>query len=111
VNAVTLNTAIWAAQFLGAAYGLLARNQDFPERMKQFTAAGAVTGLAESVFDGYWAAAGFCAGTLALLACDWWKRKGRRVARELGAKSLARLAAVVEKAREAGTLLPEGAGA
>ena len=111
MNAVTLNTAIWAAQFLGAAYGLLARNQDFPERMKQFTAAGAVTGLAESVFDGYWAAAGFCAGTLALLACDWWKRRGRKIAKLIGEKGRAVLAAVVEKAREAGSPLPEGARA
>jgi hypothetical protein len=45
-----------------------------------------------------------------VLGRDWWDRKGKRAARELGLKSRARLAAVVEKAREAGSPLPEGAG-
>ena len=74
----------------------------------RFTAVTAAIGLASSLIAGYWAAAGFCAVTLALLLGDWWRRKGKSVARQLGAKSRALLAAVVAKAREAGTPLPEG---
>jgi len=43
-----------------------------------------------------------------LLGKDWWNKRGRKAARELGAKSRAALAAVVARAREAGTPLPQG---
>ena len=102
---------ICAAQFLGTAGCLHYR--DFPVMLRRYTALSAAVGLAVTVQGGYWVAAGFCAGTLALLARDWWNRRGRKVARLIGEKGRAALAAVVERAREAGTRspVPQGAGA
>jgi hypothetical protein len=101
----------WGAQFLGTAGCLYFR--DFPVPLRWFTALTAAIGLAYSVSGGYWLGAAFCAGTLVLLARDWWNRRGRKVAKLIGEKSRAVLAAVVERAREAGARspVPQGAGA
>ena len=109
MTAATLSAVIWGAQFLGTAGCLHYR--DFPVLLRRYTALTAAAGVAVTVQGGYWVAAGFCTGTLILLACDWRKRRGRKIAKVIGEKGRAALAAVVEKAREAGTPLPEGAGA
>lgn len=68
--------------------------------------------LVADVLDRNWVGAAVsCALIAFLLGTDWWKRGGKKAAREIGAKSRAVLAAVIEKARDAGTPLPEGAGA
>jgi hypothetical protein len=100
----TVAAVTWGAQFLGTAGCLHFRN--FPVPLRWFTALTAAIGLACSVSGGYWLGAGFCAGTLVLLAWDRWNRKGRKVARLIGEKSRAVLAAVVERAREAGARSP-----
>jgi len=75
----------------------------------------AATGLGSLVavcaIERAWPGVALNGALLALLLGDWWRRKGKRIARELGAKGRAVLAAVVAKARDAGTPLPEGAGA
>lgn len=77
--------------------------------MRAEVALTAVTGLVLSLRHGYWAGAGFCAVTLALLLGDWWKRRGRKVAKALGLKSRAVIAGLVERAREAGPApVPQG---
>ena len=76
--------------------------------------AAAGTGLlsVECALAGSWFGAAWNAVLLVvLIAWDWRDRRGRKAARQLGAKSRALLAAVVAKAREAGTPLPEGVGA
>ncbi len=50
----------------------------------------------------------FAAVIVALLGWDYWNRGGRKAAKAAGAKSRALVAALVAKAREAGTPLPEG---
>ena len=72
------------------------------------TSAGGVIG---GLLAGRWDEVAICAAVLAVLAWNRWNRKGKRAAKAIGAKSAAVLAAVVEKAREAGSPLPEGAGA
>jgi cobalamin biosynthesis protein CobD/CbiB len=64
--------------------------------------------LAECVLERDWLAATFQAVlVIILLGWDWWNRNGKRVAKALGEKSRAALAAIVEKAREAGSPVPE----
>lgn len=79
--------------------------------LRPFVTGSSAGGLFTGIVAGRWDEAGFCAAALAVLGWDWWNRKGKRAAMALGEKSRAALAAVVEKAREAGTPLPEGAGA
>jgi hypothetical protein len=76
-----------------------------------FIIGAAAGGLLAGLLSGRWDEAGFCAAALAVLAWDRWNKRGRKVAKLIGAKGRAVLAAVVEKAREAGTPLPEGARA
>lgn len=78
---------------------------------RPFTAGAAAGSLFAGILAGRWDEAGFSAAALAVLAWDWWNRKGKRAAKAAGAKSRALLAAIVVKAREAGTPLPEGARA
>jgi hypothetical protein len=40
---------------------------------------------------------------------DWWDRRGRKAAREFGAKSRARVAALADALRDLGSPAPEGA--
>lgn len=110
MNGGTLVTAIWAANLAATALYLrvLAGTPDV--RWRRFGVLTAVTGLVASLIAGNWVAAGFCVATLALLLRDWWRRRGRKVAKLVGAKSRAVLAAIVEKAREAGSPLPSPEG-
>lgn len=55
-----------------------------------------------------WAAWNACVIAV-LLGWDWWNRKGKRAAKALGAKSAALVAGLVERVREAGGAVPEGA--
>jgi len=78
------------------------------------TAAGIGLLLVECALRRAWLDGGAEALILVLvLGPDWWNRRGRKVARAVGAKSRALLAAVVERAREAGSRspVPEGARA
>lgn len=87
-------------------YGPLPAPRDWWRRLVAGTSAFT---LAPLLLARNWPAAGFCIAVLLMLGRDWWNRKGKRAARALGEKSRARLAAVVEKAREAGTPAPQGA--
>jgi len=99
---------LWSGFLLGAALGITRPGSSLGGwRPTVFGAA--VGGLAGGILSGRWDEVAFCAAALAVLARDWWNRKGRKVARQLGAKGRAVLAAVVAKARDAGTPLPEGA--
>ena len=108
MNGNALVTAIWAANFAGTAY-LLRSQAGAPGALWcRSQVLIATTCLPFTLVGHYWTAAGFCAATLILLLGNWWKRKGRKVARQLGEKSRAVLAAIVERAREAGTPVPQG---
>lgn len=64
------------------------------------------------VLDRAWPWAAWNACVIAvLLGWDWWNRKGKRAAKELGTKSAALVAGLVERVRDAGGAVPEGAGA
>jgi hypothetical protein len=106
-----LLSVLWGVEFALTVVMLRTRSPRPLARWRQGTALLAVVGLVMSLAARDWAAAGFSAATLALLLRDWWNRKGKRAAGALGAKSAALLAAVIQKAREAGTPMPEGAGA
>jgi hypothetical protein len=67
-------------------------------------------GLAVDLHLRDWAAAALAfAAVLILVAGDWWNRRGRKAARELGAKSRARVEALADALRDAGSPVPEGA--
>ena len=73
------------------------------------TARGLGIWAAVRALQGHWLDAASVAAVIAvLLGWDWWDRRGRKVAKAIGSKSRAALAAVVARAREAGTPLPEG---
>ena len=99
-----------AGLVLGAALGVTRPGSGLTEWRAVLTGAAA-GGLTGGILSGEWGGAALCAAALAVLGRDWWNRKGRKVAKKLGAKSRAVLAAVVARAREAGTPLPEGARA
>lgn len=101
---------IWPAFILGMALGI-ARPGSRLNGWRAFVIGSAAGGALGGLLSGRWDEVGLCAAALAVLARDWWNRRGRRVAKALGEKSRAVLAAVVAKAREAGTPLPEGARA
>lgn len=103
----TMDAVVFGLQFLGAVTARIFDPQ-FLYRTRRTVALTATAGLIGSLRYGYWAGAGFCAGTLVLLACDWWNRRGRKAARKLGEKSRAALAAIVERMREAGKPVPQG---
>ena len=94
-----------------AAYGAAASaaTRKLWRQSRLIAASGSCFLLAECVLQGAWFGAASNAVLVAvLLGGDWWNRRGRKAARQLGAKSRAVLAAVIERAREAGTSLPEG---
>jgi len=107
VTLAGLDTAIAAGNFAVVAWYLHAGTAlPWSRRLAAMTAAVILVG---SALGGAWTAVIIAAAELLLLLRDWWNRKGRKVARQIGAKGRAVLAAVVAKAREAGTPLPEGA--
>jgi hypothetical protein len=108
VNAATLNAVIWAANFAMVAWFLRTQDGTSRDLGRWFEVVTASVGLVYLLVARDWAAAGFCAATLILLGWDWWNRGGRKAAKALGAKSRAALAAIVAKAREAGTPVPQG---
>ena len=105
---------LWAAAMLAglAAFRFLALG-----RHREWARYGALTFALSAllgVVERDWSVAAFCAGiAILLLLWDWWNGGGRKAARQVGDKSRALLAAVIEKAREAGSPLPapRGAGA
>lgn len=100
-----------AAAFLGASVALATGRA---HAWKMLGALGCGLLAAECALEGSWFGAGWNAVLAAvLLGWDWWNRRGRKVAKLIGEKSRAVLAAVVERAREAGTRspVPQGAGA
>lgn len=110
MSGAVVDAVVFGTQFAGVALSL--HGHYLPAWEKRWAALTAAIGLFLSLQDGYWAGAGFCALTLVLLGRDWWNRKGRKAAKALGLKSLAVLAVIVAKAREAGSApVPEGARA
>lgn len=101
--------------WLGYAVLSAAVAASFSGRARQWrllSCAGAGLFLAKDALSGDWLGVSMQSALLAwLLGSDWWKRRGRKVAKAIGEKSRAALAAVVARAREAGTPLPEGARA
>ena len=68
------------------------------------------TGLVIEVLLRGWAAAAVTGGALvAIIGSDWWNRRGRKAARDLGAKSRARVGALLGALRDLGQPVPEGA--
>jgi hypothetical protein len=98
---------IWSGVILGMAVGI-ARPGSRLRGWRPFVTGAAAGCLLAGLLTGRWDEAGYSAAALAVLAWDWWNRKGKRVAKAIGAKSRAVLAAVVERAREAGTPVPQG---
>ncbi len=96
---------IWSSLTLGMALGVARSDVTW---LRPFVTGAAATGLAIGLLTGRLEDAGLSVAALAVLGWDWWNRKGKRVAKAVGAKSLAILAKVVEKARDAGTPVPQG---
>ena len=112
MNGSTPVTLIWVANFAVTAWFLRGGAGAYGARWCRFQFLTATIGLVFTLAFRNWAAAGFCTLTLILLFGDWWRRRGRKVARQLGAESLAVLAAIVKRAREAGSApVPQGAKA
>lgn len=99
---------IWSGLTLGMALGVTRWGAAW---LRPFVTGTAVTGLVSWLLIGRPEDAGLCGAALVVLGWDWRNRKGRKVVRALGHKARAALAAIVERAREAGSPLPEGAKA
>lgn len=98
---------IWAAFIFGAALGVT-RPGSRLGGWRSTVFGAAVGGLAGGFLSGRWDEAAFCAAALAVLGEDWWKRKGKRVAKALGERGRAVIAGLLEKVRDAGAPVPEG---
>lgn len=107
----TVDAAFFGLQFLAVAESLRTRDPWFTGWCRRLTALCLAIGLAFSLTFGYWLGAGFCLVTLALLLGDWRKRDGRRVAKVVGERGQAVIAGLLEKVRDAGSPVPEGARA
>lgn len=103
--------AMYGAQYLGVIMSLRYGGLQRMPWLRWQAAGTASIGLAFSLLNGWWPAAGFCAGTLLLLLRDWWSRRGRKAARALGMKSRALVEGLARKLREALEPVPEGARA
>ena len=99
---------LWSGFLLGAALEM-GRAGSRLTIWRSFVTWGAAASLVTGVMTGRLDEAGICAAVLAVLGRDWWKRKGRKAAGELGAKSRALVENLVERVREAGTPVPQGA--
>ena len=106
-----VDAAFFGLQLLAVAESLRTRDPWFTGWKRRATAMALLSGLALSLAAGYWLGAAFCVAALALLGADWWNRRGRRVARIVGEESRAVIAGLVEKARDAGSPVPQGARA
>lgn len=106
-----VDAAFFGLQFLAVAESLRTRDPWFTGWCRRLTALCLAAGLAFSLTFGYWLGAGFCLVTLALLGADWWNRKGRRVAKAIGGRGRVVIAGLLEKVRDAGAPVPEGARA
>jgi hypothetical protein len=103
---------------LGAAWGaaalagtvLAVRGRILPS-WRWFFGGSAATALATSLLTGDWPEAALSAAALAVLGWDWWNRKGRRIAKALGARGRAVIAGLLERLRDAVEPVPEGATA
>jgi len=98
----------------GAAYGMsaYAAVKGRWHRCRLLAALGTALIAVECALERDWSDAAWETAVLAvILGADWWDRRGRKTAKQLGEKSRAVVAAIVAKAREAGTPLPEGAKA
>ncbi len=111
MNTGTLVAGFGAANFAAAARYLRAPAAASDIWFHRVEILLVTTGLIATLAARNWVAAGFCVATLVLLARDWWNRKGRKSAKALGEKSRAALAAIVDRAREAGSPLPSPEGA
>jgi hypothetical protein len=106
-----LDAVFWGWQFLATALALVARDPWLTPQRKVRMAAFTVIGLNESVLFGWQAGAGFCAGILVLLGGDWFRRNGRRVAKQLSEEARALAAGLAERLGETLEPAPEGARA
>lgn len=76
------------------------------------SAAGMGLVLVEDALSGAWPGVAMSAAMIAvILGSDWWNRRGRKVAKVIGERGRAVIAGLVEKVRDAGSPLPEGARA
>ena len=79
---------------------------------RNLTAAALGLLAVECALKGAWFGAVWNAVLVALiLGTDWWNRRGRKAARQFGAKSRALVENLVERVREAGSPVPQGAAA
>jgi hypothetical protein len=102
-----LDAVFWGWQLAATYLALLARDPWLTPQRKGRMALFTVIGLAGSVLFGWWAGAGFCAVTLALLLWDWFRRNGKRVIKLIGERGRALVAGLAERLEPA----PEGARA
>jgi hypothetical protein len=91
---------------------MLARAAGYPRLFRFFWAVNDLGGMAAAALKRHWLDASlFAAAGLLALLWDWWQRKGRKAAAQLGAKSRAVIAGLVDKLRGALEPVPEGVGA
>lgn len=109
-NAVVA-AAAFGWQLAGVAVALRGADPRFLAWFRPFAVTGASAALVISLLNGYWLGAGFCVVTLVMLFRDWWKRKGGRVAKLIGARGRAVIAGLLERLRDAVEPVPEGATA
>lgn len=106
-------TATWGAAVLAGA--LLSARGNWPLRplfpWRTFFLSSALSEVAAGVLAGNWLMGASGAVALAVFGRDFWNRRGRRAAKALGARGRAVIAGLVEKVREAGSSVPQGARA
>lgn len=103
-----LVNALWWVAVAALLWSSTALRQGRGE-WRALAAAGLGSLVAECAVERAWPGVALNGALLALLLGDWWRRKGKRVTRELGAKSRAVVAGLVQRAREAVVPVPEGA--
>jgi hypothetical protein len=91
----------------GAALGTVRH----PVAWRVLTIAANTAWLVSDLLYRDWFGVAVSAACLALvLGRDFWNKRGKRVARQLGAESRALVAGLVERVRETAAPVPEGAG-
>lgn len=100
---------------LAALSGALAARAVMCGRTREWralTVAGLGLVMAAGVLLGQWLNVAVLAVAIAIvLGSDWRNRRGRKVAKAIGERGRAVIAGLVEKVRDAGPPLPEGARA